>query len=137
MCIHQELKKLQWRQGRYKIPHPQHRPMTWRKRKINTTSPLLIISVSYRFKYTWSFLLEIDECLSNPCLNDATCTESLAKYTCQCTPAYTGTDCNIGQFKSQHGYIIMFASYVQINKSTRKRCIGICTIIYLNKTIWS
>ena len=39
---------------------------------------------------------EIDECLSSPCVNDATCTDSINTYTCICADGYTGTHCESG-----------------------------------------
>lgn len=29
---------------------------------------------------------QIDECLSNPCRNNATCTDGIDMYACNCTP---------------------------------------------------
>ncbi|XP_066299501.1 receptor-type tyrosine-protein phosphatase S-like isoform X3 [Branchiostoma lanceolatum] len=41
---------------------------------------------------------DIDECLSQPCKNGATCTNTppagSATYTCRCTPGWTGTNCD-------------------------------------------
>eukprot|EP00064_Thunnus_orientalis_P000667 superscaffoldBa00000036_g668 len=36
---------------------------------------------------------EIDECLSQPCKNNATCTDLLNSYKCLCSPGWTGVDC--------------------------------------------
>ncbi|KAH3725835.1 hypothetical protein DPMN_051686 [Dreissena polymorpha] len=36
---------------------------------------------------------DINECVSDPCLNDAACVNGLAKYTCQCAVGWTGTNC--------------------------------------------
>ncbi|MEQ2282139.1 hypothetical protein AMECASPLE_037417, partial [Ameca splendens] len=36
---------------------------------------------------------EIDECLSLPCKNNATCTDLLDDYKCLCSPGWTGVDC--------------------------------------------
>lgn len=33
----------------------------------------------------------IDECISNPCLNQGTCIDGVNGYTCQCTLPFTGT----------------------------------------------
>ncbi|XP_065195949.1 uncharacterized protein LOC135827368 [Sycon ciliatum] len=38
--------------------------------------------------------LEIDNCASNPCANDATCTSSLGSYSCSCPEGYTGQRCD-------------------------------------------
>ena len=39
---------------------------------------------------------DVDECASNPCLNDGTCVDRLDGFTCQCTDGFTGTLCNNG-----------------------------------------
>jgi len=36
---------------------------------------------------------EIDECLSNPCQNNASCVDGKYSYTCTCLPGYSGTHC--------------------------------------------
>ena len=37
--------------------------------------------------------VEINECLSSPCRNNATCNDNINAYTCQCLPGFTGRDC--------------------------------------------
>ena len=39
---------------------------------------------------------DIDECASNPCVNDATCVDNVNGYTCNCAVGYTGTHCEQG-----------------------------------------
>ena len=36
---------------------------------------------------------EINECEPNPCQNEATCTDLIGTYLCNCTEDYTGNDC--------------------------------------------
>ena len=43
-----------------------------------------------------SFIVDIDECASDPCQNDATCVDSVNAYSCNCKDGYTGTLCQIG-----------------------------------------
>lgn len=43
------------------------------------------------------FDLDIDECASNPCQNQASCIDRVAGYLCQCPAGYTGIDCEIGK----------------------------------------
>ena len=38
-------------------------------------------------------ILDIDECASDPCMNGATCNDTVNGYTCSCIPGYTGTHC--------------------------------------------
>ncbi|XP_065053009.1 fibropellin-3-like [Rhopilema esculentum] len=37
--------------------------------------------------------IDINECESNPCKNGATCLNQINRYVCQCSPGYTGTNC--------------------------------------------
>ena len=37
--------------------------------------------------------LIIDDCLSNPCLNDGTCSDGIADYNCTCVNGWTGKNC--------------------------------------------
>lgn len=39
--------------------------------------------------------LDIDECLSHPCKNNATCHNLINNYECDCPPGYRGKDCSI------------------------------------------
>jgi hypothetical protein len=43
------------------------------------------------------FRLEIDECLSYPCLNNGTCNDFVDFYNCTCTKNYHGTICQYGK----------------------------------------
>ena len=54
--------------------------------------------LSQNFVYTLfiSTHTEINECLSSPCVNDATCTDNVNSYTCTCVDGYTGTNCETG-----------------------------------------
>ena len=42
--------------------------------------------------------LDIDECQSIPCFNEATCVDGVNEYTCECQPGYTGEHCDTGYF---------------------------------------
>ncbi|XP_020615254.1 fibropellin-3-like [Orbicella faveolata] len=37
--------------------------------------------------------LDINECASNPCLNDGTCTDRVNGFTCSCVPGFSGNRC--------------------------------------------
>ena len=39
------------------------------------------------------FLLEIDDCLSQPCMNNGHCVDLKDDYHCECTAGYWGTNC--------------------------------------------
>ena len=42
--------------------------------------------------------LDINECLSKPCLNDGTCRDLVNAYSCNCKLGYTGVQCEIGKW---------------------------------------
>ena len=42
------------------------------------------------------YVPEYDECLSDPCQNNGTCSDRFESYVCSCTPGYGGPDCEIG-----------------------------------------
>lgn len=41
-------------------------------------------------------LADIDECESNPCLNNGTCTDEVNGFTCSCPPGFAGDQCEAG-----------------------------------------
>ena len=44
----------------------------------------------------YTFLSDIDDCQSNPCLNGGSCTDGINNYTCSCLPGYTARNCETG-----------------------------------------
>ncbi|KAM5291785.1 aggrecan core protein [Ctenodactylus gundi] len=47
---------------------------------------------------------DIDECLSSPCLNGATCVDAVDAFTCLCLPSYGGDRCDIDQEVCEAGW---------------------------------
>ena len=45
-----------------------------------------------------SFVSDVDECLSDPCMNDATCKDELNGYVCNCAVGYSGNHCETGKY---------------------------------------
>ena len=43
--------------------------------------------------------IEIDECLSVPCMWNSTCNDEIDGYKCNCTSGYNGTHCESGKLK--------------------------------------
>ena len=41
------------------------------------------------------FLIDINECASNPCQNGGTCVDGINSYTCNCNPENTGDRCEL------------------------------------------
>ena len=39
----------------------------------------------------------LSPCISQPCLNGATCAESNGNYACSCLPGFMGPNCGIGK----------------------------------------
>ena len=48
------------------------------------------------FCLLFSPAIDVDECLSDPCLNGATCTDLMGHYRCDCALGYDGTNCETG-----------------------------------------
>ena len=42
------------------------------------------------------YIVDIDECASNPCHNAGTCTDAVDGYTCGCVAGYNGDNCETG-----------------------------------------
>ena len=40
--------------------------------------------------------LDVNECASNPCKNNAACNDRVNGYTCSCASGWTGTHCDQG-----------------------------------------
>ena len=53
--------------------------------------------VSHCVIYWFIFAADIDECASDPCMNDGTCTDLVNGFSCNCTDNYNGSRCNIGK----------------------------------------
>ena len=60
--------------------------------------PLLNEAYSAKWDREYSYIVDFDECLSSPCLNSGTCTDSINSYTCSCVGGYEGDHCQTGRF---------------------------------------
>ena len=50
------------------------------------------------------YIVDIDECESNPCENGGTCTDAVNGYSCECAPGFTDANCQTGTYEHQHRY---------------------------------
>ena len=44
------------------------------------------------------YVVILDDCAAEPCLNGATCTDLTNAYVCQCPSGYSGANCEIGEY---------------------------------------
>ena len=57
---------------------------------------VMIFYILYAFKLL-SFLSDIDECATNPCMNGGSCVDGIGSYSCSCPTGYEGDQCQIGK----------------------------------------
>lgn len=70
----------------------------------DTGNPVLSNSVFWKSIYQqstashWPFadISDIDDCVVDPCSNQGTCLDGVKEYQCNCSPGYTGVDCQTG-----------------------------------------
>ena len=57
----------------------------------------IVICIITNYIYCYFHLeLDINECISNPCLNGGNCTDQVNGFTCSCVPGFSGTRCETG-----------------------------------------
>ena len=84
------------------------------------TVPLIFYNATILNKHCFFQLTEINECLSSPCANDATCNDNVNSYTCTCADGYIGTNCENGISNLHRAvYICIINLYLCISQ----RCI--------------
>ena len=73
----------------------------------------------YRFNcFPWEhlkyeFSSDIDECASNPCQNNGTCSDGKNSFSCQCPTGYLGDTCSQGMTSEEVGFLLIFPKYNQ------------------------
>lgn len=53
---------------------------------------MLMNHITY-YAYTFFLLLDINECLTAPCLNGGQCIDGVNSYVCRCRAGFTDTNC--------------------------------------------
>ena len=66
-------------------------------RVIRETSVLQVLLTFYYILITYFYnVTDIDECISQPCVNGATCDDMVNMYECICAVGWTGEECQTG-----------------------------------------
>jgi len=58
-----------------------------------------------------NYFADIDECLSNPCMNTGSCIDTEGSYTCQCSPGWTGYSCEQGRYTLIYNFNCFICNY--------------------------
>ena len=54
---------------------------------------MVIICTAKFGKEIFFLILDINDCMPNPCENDGNCTDGVNEYSCTCILGYSGTHC--------------------------------------------
>ena len=99
-----------------------------------------------KFSTIYSSFSDIDDCESDPCENNATCTDGVNNYTCTCMAGYEGYNCSIGKLdhcppippiSREESYIFLkFIPYLSFNYKSNDlhRCQNVFTFFPKRKT---
>ena len=49
--------------------------------------------------FHYLFVVDVDECAMNTCMNGASCVDGVATFTCSCIVGFTGANCETSTFK--------------------------------------
>ena len=60
------------------------------------------------YLYILYFVLDYDECASDPCVNGGTCLNLINTFQCSCPDGYAGEECNIGMYELTHIVSLIF-----------------------------
>ena len=55
---------------------------------------LLLLKKKKIFMHFYPYILDIDECLTDPCHANGTCNNTIGSYVCACDPGYSGDGFN-------------------------------------------
>lgn len=65
---------------------------------------------------------DINECSSNPCLNNGICTDMINAFTCSCSIGYTGPQCQFGGFQCSSGPCLNSGTCTVVNNGYQCTC---------------
>ena len=89
-----------WSEGKVAKPLPPSTALLYLQLKSYRFCDYMYLLFLGNFIFLWifyfmihHFILEIDRCMPNPCLNAGVCFENADSYTCQCSNGYKGLHC--------------------------------------------
>ena len=58
-----------------------------------------MIDLKFMFYTDFVIVLDVNECISSPCLHASTCIDHVNYYTCVCSNGYTGYHCETSKYE--------------------------------------
>ena len=52
------------------------------------------------YQYPYLYLIDIDDCIGDPCQSGGTCIDEVASFQCKCPVGFTGLTCEISMFQN-------------------------------------
>ena len=56
-------------------------------------------------------LIDVDECLGNPCGNGGSCDDGVNSFTCRCVTGFAGTTCETGMILEHLGQFLTLVKF--------------------------
>ena len=66
--------------------------------KVNACVSMSCLTINILYVLLYFYFEDINECESDPCQNGAECLDEWNRYTCICTPGFTGYNCERRKF---------------------------------------
>ena len=54
------------------------------------------------------YIADMNECDSDPCVNDGTCVDDVNGYNCDCVRGYADENCDVGEYMTAYKNKVMF-----------------------------
>ena len=72
------------------------------------------------FIHSHDFHADINECVSNPCLNGGTCVDQVNRYVCNCHDGYGGVNCQTSKYSFHYQmYAQLGTVYIELSAFER------------------